>query len=134
MNNDDLNNLWNSMQVPDFFSEGACKNEDPKMWDDEDDALAFTAKRICSECPVKDLCATWGIANEPSGIWGGLDSKAIAKARRGKGKFITMEQRREDAEWYEDVMSTKPAHVIADKYGVAERTVYRWRVSVTGVA
>ena len=97
------------------------------MWDDEDPQLAFAAKRICADCLVKALCA---VANEPQGIWGGLDTKALAKARRGKGKFVSLEERKEDARWMADVLSDQPAAVLAEKYDVAERTVYRWRAKV----
>ena len=130
MNDDKLNDLFAALALPAFFAEGDCVGENPAMWDDEDPQLAFAAKRICADCPVKALCAAWGVANEPQGIWGGLDTKALAKARRGKGKFVSLEERKEDARWMADVLSDQPAAVLAEKYDVAERTVYRWRAKV----
>ena len=91
-----------AMQWPTFLSEGDCIGKDPTLFDDEDHKKSVMAKRICDKCPVKAQCAQWGIDNEDAGIWGGLDDKDRAKARRGKRKFVTMEKRRENLEWLQD--------------------------------
>lgn len=109
------------------MQDGDCVGEDSRIFDDEDPGLTFKAKRICSDCPVQQQCAAWGIANEPSGVWGGLDTKDLQKARKGRRKFVPMEKRHEDLDWISDMWSDKPASELARKYGKTERTIYRWR-------
>ena len=122
--------LVGALDWPEFFLDGACAGMDPTLFDDEDRRKSNQAKRICQGCPVQTDCAQWGISNEYSGIWGGLDAKDRARARRGKGKFITMEKRREDVKWLQDMYSNKTAEELARKYGTSVRTIYRWRKKV----
>ena len=116
-----------AMKWPTFLSDGKCVGADPTLFDDEDAQKTIVAKQICAGCPVKKQCAQWGIENEDSGIWGGLDDKDRRKARRGKGKFTTLEKRREDLNWLLDMLGDKPVAELAAKYGKTERTIYRWR-------
>lgn len=123
-----LADLAASIKWPTFLSNGACVGStDPTLFDDEDPTKTVIAKAICRQCPVKQQCAEWGIANEPSGVWGGMDEADRVKARRGKRKFISIEKRREDLEWLGDMLSEKSATELAEKYGKTERTIYRWR-------
>jgi len=122
-----ISELVGALEWPKFLLDGDCTDMDPTMFDDEDRKKTVLAKKVCHDCPVQMLCADWAIANEPSGVWGGLDSKDLAKARRGKRKFVTLEKRREDYEWVEDMLSDKPAQDLAVKYDKTERTIYRWR-------
>ena len=126
--NDLISELAAAMKWPEFLKQGACVGTpDPRLFDDEDHKKTSVAKKICSKCPVQEQCAQWGIENEDSGIWGGMDGKDRAKARRGKRKFVSMEKRRENLEWLQDIWSDKPAADLAIKYGKTERTIYRWR-------
>lgn len=116
-----------AMKWPTFLSDGDCVGTDPTLFDDEDHKKSIVAKKICSDCLVQKQCATWGIENEDAGIWGGLDSKDRAKARRGQRKFVTLEKRWENLEWRQDMLSEKSKAELALKYGKTERTIYRWR-------
>ena len=116
-----------AIKWPTFLSDGDCVGTDPTLFDDEDYRKTIAAKKICSECPVLKQCAAWGIENEDAGIWGGLDDKDRAKARRGKRKFVSLEKRWENLEWRQDMLSEKSASELAVKYGKTERTIYRWR-------
>ncbi len=120
-----LDSLYAALRTPDFLAQGACVRQDATLWDDDDRAKSAVAKAICGTCPVQRSCAEWAQANEIAGIWGGIDTATRNKGRRGK--FTTMEQRRENAEWLSDVLSKKPAIELAAKYGRTERTIYRWR-------
>ena len=122
-----ISELVGALEWPKFLLDGDCTGMDPTIFDDEDRKKTVRAKKVCNGCPVQMLCADWAIANEPSGVWGGLDSKDLAKARRGKRKFVTLEKRREDLEWVQDMCSDKPAYDLAIKYEKTERTIYRWR-------
>ena len=124
---DFLAELAEAIRWPVFLSEGACVGvSDPTLFDDEDAQKTIEAKKICKGCPVQTDCADWGIKNEDSGIWGGMDAKDRQK-RRGKAKFITVEKRREDLNWLRDMLEDKPVAELAAKYGKTERTIYRWR-------
>ena len=133
--------LADLLRTPDWMADGDCVDEDPRLWDDliDDDepnpvaidpavraANRARAAAICGECPVREMCAAWASLNEVSGLWGGVEQE-VRDAKRGGKTFKTMEERREDVEWRTDVASLKPAAELADKWGVSERTIYRWR-------
>lgn len=41
------------------------------------------ARELCSECPVKALCASYALDNdEPFGVWGGLTTRERRDLRR----------------------------------------------------
>lgn len=52
-----------------------CQNA-PDMFfntDEGDRSQYATARLLCSECPVKDLCLSYALdAGEPFGLWGGF--------------------------------------------------------------
>ena len=123
----DLLAQFQKLQLPEFFNEARCADEDPKLFDGDDEGLTFKAVRICRDCPIQTACAQWAVANETGGVWGGMTPKDLEKAQGGKRAFITMEERRRDLDWIADIMSDKPAVELAEKYGKSERTIYRWR-------
>lgn len=54
-----------------------CSNAPDLFFPDPDDAIGMkaimSAKKMCQECPLINLCAEYGIeANEEFGIWGGF--------------------------------------------------------------
>ena len=122
-----LASLAQALVTPAWMADGDCVTEDPRWWDDEasetDKARAIA---ICAECPVREMCAAWAAKNEVGGVWGGVDQAERDRKRRGR-KFVTMEDRRADLDWRTDVASCKPAADLATKWGVSERTIYRWR-------
>ncbi|MFD7985463.1 WhiB family transcriptional regulator [Kitasatospora indigofera] len=64
--------------VPDL-SAGACRSvPDPDVFFPEvgDEVGAARARRICAGCPVRSACLAYALAaDEPHGIFGGLDPK-----------------------------------------------------------
>lgn len=44
------------------------------------------AKRICSRCPLLDLCREWAIENSEVGIWGGTTERERKVARRRRAR------------------------------------------------
>ncbi|MEU8517560.1 WhiB family transcriptional regulator [Kitasatospora sp. NPDC048722] len=54
---------------------------------DEDELGEHRAKRICANCPVREMCLALALRRrEPSGIFGGLDvteRKELIQSRRG---------------------------------------------------
>lgn len=55
-----------------WMSRGSCLGEDPDLWfADIRSNDAAKAALICSECPVRALCATYAASEGMEGIWGG---------------------------------------------------------------
>lgn len=69
-------------------NQAACLGQDREMFfpisDDGRDTMA--AKVVCAECPVKQPCLEWALANGADfGVWGGLTSqerRALLAGRR----------------------------------------------------
>lgn len=63
---------------PAWMDDAACKGMDGDLWFPSSDNMRLrqfqtvAAKAICAECPVKEPCLHYGIANDEDGIWGGL--------------------------------------------------------------
>ena len=122
-----VKDLRKALRTPAFLAEGDCVGEDPKLWDDDTKELAFQAKPICAECPVRDLCRDWGMDYEEFGIWGGMTEAERRKARKAAGiRFVPIEDRLSDVEWVEDVVRMSAADLAA-KYGVSDRQGFRWK-------
>ncbi len=65
---------------PPSFAEAACRDTDPSLFFG-DSATVGVAKRICMECPIREICLDYAIrAGERWGVWGGV---AIASYREG---------------------------------------------------
>lgn len=71
---------------PEWVEQAACASADPEVWFPrvgENDTVR-EAKRICSTCPVRQLCLELAIKNgERVGVWGGLtrnERRAYVKA------------------------------------------------------
>lgn len=75
-----------------FLSKAACTQDvDPDMFfgDSDDpeelygDAEARIARRICSDCPVREYCLEYAFENDIEyGIFGGLDPKERSRLKK----------------------------------------------------
>lgn len=70
-----------------------CQNTDPDLWfsgtsldDEESYTYAYrVAIEFCKNCPVRNLCLEYAMANsEEYGIWGGLTPMDRKRLRRGE--------------------------------------------------
>ena len=60
-----------------------CAGADPEIFFPPGDGPAIEARHICAMCPVRDECLAYAItADEPFGIWGGLDPHERENLRR----------------------------------------------------
>lgn len=53
---------------------GLCVNLDVNLFFDKyetDDVVKDNVKKLCSLCPVKDVCIEYGEQNGAWGVWGG---------------------------------------------------------------
>lgn len=68
--------------------QAACQGKDPNLFYPEHRGFwdASAALAICAECPVRDPCLEYALANnERHGVWGGVldeERRALRKQRR----------------------------------------------------
>ena len=62
---------WN----PQLTDGAACKGLDVELFYPDKDIFTNDEERLfarmCSDCPVMEMCLEWGLVHERSGIWGG---------------------------------------------------------------
>jgi WhiB family redox-sensing transcriptional regulator len=109
---------------------GACTTaSEPGVFDiddhQEDPFGAAQARALCRECPVRQMCLDYAMANEAFGIWGGLDAFERLEQR---GAPLPDADERHAAESVRVRLRTgTPATTIAAEYGVTRRTIERWK-------
>jgi WhiB family transcriptional regulator, redox-sensing transcriptional regulator len=66
-----------------WASQALCVGANPESFFPPGDGPAIEARRICAMCPVRGQCLAYAVtADEPSGIWGGLDARERHSLRR----------------------------------------------------
>lgn len=112
-------------QLPNFAG-GKCVGADPNLFFPDTMAQAREAVALCNTCPLIEQCLNWAMAHEDHGIWGGKTARQRARMRKGE-KSVNPAEAVKSAEWLAAVQGNEPARVVAERYGVQDRTVYRWR-------
>jgi WhiB family redox-sensing transcriptional regulator len=60
-----------------------CIGTDPEIFFPPSDKMTAEARTICGSCPVRRQCLAYAVtADEPFGIWGGLDPEERRSLRR----------------------------------------------------
>jgi WhiB family redox-sensing transcriptional regulator len=69
-----------------WMQRGLCREIPPSTFFPSDGVGVEVARRICAECPVKDACLEYALANHiDHGVWGGCserERRRILKRRR----------------------------------------------------
>ena len=69
-----------------WMSRGKCRELDPDIFFPSDGVGVEVARRICADCPVKEPCLEYAMANHiDHGVWGGTserERRRIARHRR----------------------------------------------------
>jgi WhiB family redox-sensing transcriptional regulator len=66
-----------------WSARGHCAEKDPELFFPPRDGSTEEAKAICSSCVVRRQCLAYAVvAEEPYGIWGGLDPGERHNLRR----------------------------------------------------
>lgn len=126
----DLSQAFSSaLDLPSYFSEAACVEAKPQLFDGETLGDVIAAKKVCSLCPIKDLCLDWAAMTQDSGVWGGMTPLERKKYNRGNrpvdiGEIRMLETNRTR------LLSSTPASKLAEEFEVTERTIYRWRKKI----
>ena len=70
----------------DWMATGNCRDEPPATFFPSDGVGVELAKRVCSGCPVSEVCLEYALENRiDHGVWGGTSERQrrrILKARR----------------------------------------------------
>ena len=69
-----------------WMARGTCAQEKPAKFFPSDGVGVEVARRICADCPVKEPCLEYALANRiDHGVWGGTserERRRILKRRR----------------------------------------------------
>lgn len=66
-----------------WASEAKCLQADPETFFPEKGGSTREAKRICTQCTVRDECLSYALENdERFGIWGGLSERERRRLKR----------------------------------------------------
>jgi WhiB family redox-sensing transcriptional regulator len=69
-----------------WMAEGKCREHSPELFFPSDGAGVGVARRICADCPVKQPCLEYALANHiEHGVWGGTSERGrrtIVRQRR----------------------------------------------------
>ncbi|MGH9190212.1 MAG: WhiB family transcriptional regulator [Acidimicrobiales bacterium] len=69
-----------------WMAEGNCRTQPPSLFFPSDGVGVDVARRICEDCPVKEPCLEYALANTiDHGVWGGAserERRRIARRRR----------------------------------------------------
>jgi len=69
-----------------WMADGLCRSESPSVFFPSDGVGVEVARRICFQCPVKEPCLEYALANGiDHGVWGGAserERRRIARRRR----------------------------------------------------
>jgi len=58
------------------MAQGKCWEMDPAIFFPSNGTGVGVAQRICAECPVKDTCLEYALANRiEHGVWGGASER-----------------------------------------------------------
>lgn len=116
--------------LPRFLSRGACKGEEPEIFDGEEGATSEViaqAKSICAACPVRSECLEYALAEEPLGIWGGATAEEREAMQGGATPIDPYKrakaQKLKDLDEAGDITASQ----IAEAFECSTRTVFRWR-------
>jgi WhiB family transcriptional regulator, redox-sensing transcriptional regulator len=90
---EDMRQLWKAMDGMKFPP--ACENFPEAFFPDQNASgfmsMSNMAKKMCDNCPVKAMCAEYGIRWEVEGIWGGISPRERQNLRakmRRQGLFV----------------------------------------------
>ena len=66
---------------------GACRGLDPVIFYPASEEDAQEAKHVCANCPVREPCLEWALANrEHDGVWGGATERERRRMIRQRRK------------------------------------------------
>lgn len=69
----------------DWMAQGNCRHEPPTRFFPSDGVGVEVAKKICSTCPVTDLCLEYALVQRiDHGVWGGTSERQRRRILRSR--------------------------------------------------
>ncbi len=69
----------------DWVIQRKCADIDPNVFFPSDGAGVIAAQKVCAECPVKDPCREYALANNIThGVWGGTSERQRRRTLRDR--------------------------------------------------
>lgn len=110
---------------PNWRASAACAEVDFEMFfpigdNNASREQAADAKRVCSRCPVQEICLKWALENrQDSGVWGGMteQERYAIHGRRGAGYWA---RRRDVAEHMYETRLDEFRELLARELGPRE--------------
>ena len=86
-----------SRYYEDWTEEGICRQVAPELWFAElgDSGSVREAKKVCSGCPVKDICLETALQrHERYGVWGGASERErrVMEKARAKPQWLAEQE------------------------------------------
>jgi WhiB family redox-sensing transcriptional regulator len=73
-----------------WMSQGKCRSLPPETFFPSDGVGVEIARRICADCPVKDPCLEYAMANHiDHGVWGGTSERERRRIARSRRRLAT---------------------------------------------
>jgi len=70
-----------------WMARGNCAEQSPSLFFPSDGVGVEVAKKVCADCPVKELCLEYALENRiDHGVWGGTserERRRILRSRNG---------------------------------------------------
>ena len=74
-----------SMEQDNWMAEGNCASREPSTFFPSDGVGVEVARRICSDCPVKEPCLEYALTNRiDHGVWGGCSERERRRIIRSR--------------------------------------------------
>lgn len=71
------------MQDTNWMAQGKCREHDPETFFPSDFVGVERAKRICADCPVRELCLEYALFHRiEHGVWGGSSERGRRRIRQ----------------------------------------------------
>lgn len=68
-----------------WMAGGNCRHHPPEVFFPSDGVGVETAKRICAECPVREMCLEYALHNRiDHGVWGGTSERQRRRILRSR--------------------------------------------------
>jgi len=71
-----------------WMAEGNCAEQSPSLFFPSDGVGVEVAKKVCADCPVKQVCLEYALENRiDHGVWGGTSERERRRILRSRNGF-----------------------------------------------
>ncbi len=78
-------------KTPPWMATASCRGVDPDVFFPSDGVGVETASKICAECPVKQQCLEFALAQHiDHGVWGGTSERERRRITRERSQITSV--------------------------------------------